>query len=272
MLTEATLATMTQIDKSLPLYDDRADEIAAFYGKTRAEIVATYRAYNIEKTKRPPAGLFSNGDHVTVMNSYLNEHFMVQSLTRLMLHYNRFKLTTICVNALQPLYPDGFQGLRVVDYGAGAADFALSFFVHGAQPILCDFQGGPVEFAASRFTLRGGAPEVVPVTLDNPYPDLPPCDIVNATEVLEHVIDPLKVMFNIWNALSPTGIFIFSQYPMRSKSVGGAHLQSAADLREKARLFLNLLFERIPVEVEDGNVFIYRKRVQQPRVKAPGPA
>ncbi|WP_202843330.1 class I SAM-dependent methyltransferase [Luteimonas saliphila] len=260
MISLDELARKTQIDKNVSLQEDRADELASFYGKSRQEVVELYKAYNVDQLRKPRDVLFTKQDHSSVVDSYLDEDFLMLSLTRLMLHYNRFSFARSALNFLGFYYPKGFEGVKFLDYGAGAADYALSFFAHGATPILCDLEGGPVEFAAHRFKLRNCQPEVVPVTKEAAYPDLPPCDIVNATEVLEHVSDPSQVIFNIWKALSSHGWFLFSDYPVQPKKIGGAHLQAAGDKRAEAYKLLHLLFEPIYHDAQEKYVYIYRKR------------
>lgn len=254
------LRRATQVDAGRPYREDRLSEIASFLRLSEEDTLRLYNETNVEMTKKAPTWLFTKHDHPSIVESYLEETFLTQSLTRLMLKYDRFEYALSCLNFMKTKNPTGLLGLRFLEYGAGAADYALAFSTQGVSPIVLDFEGGPVEFAAHRFKLRNIPVEVIKVTAQDQYPDLLTCDIVNATEVLEHVADPTRVVFNIWNALRPGGYFMFSDFPVRKKTVGGSHLPQADANREKCAGLLHLLFTPVYYDDTLKHVYIFQKR------------
>ncbi len=260
ILDVSKLREQTKINIAKNYKNDRASELASFWGISEEQVLHLYNELNIEKNKRPPNDIFSKHDHASVVSSYLNDIFLKQSLTRLMLHYDRLEFSASCLDFMKTRFPKGFSDVNFLDYGAGAADYALTFAIHGAKPIVLDLSGGPVEFAAHRFELRDIPVSKVVVDQNTEFPALPSCEIVNACEVLEHVSDPARVIFNIWNALTPGGYFMFSDFPIRKKSVGGAHIPQAAHGRVKANELLHLLFSPVYHNENLKYVYIFQKR------------
>ncbi len=260
MTTDAELRKLTQIDSTRDYKDDRASELASFFNISVDEAKILYKETNIDATKKPSPGLFTKHDHASVVDSYLDDIFFKLSITRLMLHYDRFEFAAACFDFLKTQYPNGFSGIKFLEYGAGAADYALTFAKHGATPLVLDLEGGPVEFAAHRFEIRNIPVTKIPVTKEVEYPELPEIDIVNATEVLEHVRNPTRLIFNVWEAMKPGGFLMFSDFPMRKKEVGGSHLPQADANRAKCKALLHLLFTPAFYDEKSRHVFIYKKR------------
>ncbi len=101
----------------------------------------------------------------------------------------------------------------VVDYGCGPAyvSFAIAMkYKNAGLPvpltILVDLDWITREFVQYRFTKHNLPFQVVEVTEDNLYPVLPPHDLCIATEVMEHVKEPLRVFKNIHDSLRVGGI------------------------------------------------------------------
>jgi hypothetical protein len=63
-----------------------------------------------------------------------------------------------------------------------------------------------LEFSTYRFKKHGIDVTAIPVTGDNPYPELPAHNICIATEVMEHVLKPAEVYKNISKALEIGGV------------------------------------------------------------------
>jgi 2-polyprenyl-3-methyl-5-hydroxy-6-metoxy-1,4-benzoquinol methylase len=256
MIPRDALKWLTQIDKSVDLYTDRANELASFYGISADEALRRYRYYNVDNQGRPPPDLFRHEDHASVVRSYLDEFFLSKSITRLMLHYDRLDLAWHIAREILRLRRT-VTGMRFMDYGCGASDYGLAFAAIGAKPIIADIQGEPILFAEHRYRLRSIHVEAVAVTPEAPIPPIPPCDIINAAEVLEHVVDPPALLRRFWEALPPGGIVTFSDYPRRPKRVGGGHLVVAANKRTEALAVLARLFVERWNDPEVG--YIYEK-------------
>jgi 2-polyprenyl-3-methyl-5-hydroxy-6-metoxy-1,4-benzoquinol methylase len=253
------LKTLTQVNTNLDLSDDRATELAEFFKVSKAEIIQQYHELNVYNSRKPEKPLFIDQDHKSVIASYLDPVFLMQSLTRLMLKYDRFDLAYKILLAMsRDRGSDNYMGITILDYGCGAADYALMFALQGARPVIADIAGGPVEFASFRMQRRSIDHNVIKVSAEIEYPSLPKVDIINATEVLEHVDDPIRLILRFAHALNPGGYFTFSDYPRKPKTIGGAHLRSAADRRSDALLLLNDLFTERWADPAVG--YIYRVR------------
>lgn len=253
------LVKRTQLDPDRSLRDDRAVELAGFFGTTKEDAIRLYEELNVLHTRKPPPDLFAKQDHASVVLDYLDDTFLKMSLTRLMLHYNRLQLAWSVVTALSEARKSAdYHGCVMVDYGCGAADYALVFAVLGASPVVVDLAGGPVEFASYRFDARSIARQAIAVTTEIEHPPLPRADVINAAEVLEHVNDPPRLIEEFFQALRPEGYFTFSDYPVRPKKVEGNHLRAAAEKRQAALDLLNKLFEPVWADPKVG--YLYRAR------------
>ena len=96
----------------------------------------------------------------------------------------------------------------VVDYGCGLGyvSYEISTFEKKSKIYLVDVDCLTLEFAEFRFKKRGVNVKIIPVSKDNIYPKLPKHNICIATEIMEHIIQPLKVYQNIWDSLEVGGI------------------------------------------------------------------
>ena len=96
----------------------------------------------------------------------------------------------------------------VVDYGCGLGyiSFEIGKLVPNCEVHLVDIDCLTLEFAEFRFRKHAINVHVIPVSEDQMYPKLPPCNVCIATEVMEHVMQPLRVYKNIYEALQTGGI------------------------------------------------------------------
>lgn len=101
----------------------------------------------------------------------------------------------------------------IVDYGCGPAyisfEIAEQLQAQGKavpKTYLVDIDCLINEFVFYRFNLYNFPVEKIIISTDNMYPVLPKHDICIATEVMEHIKNPVLVFTNINNALGDTGI------------------------------------------------------------------
>ena len=88
-----------------------------------------------------------------------------------------------------------------------------------------------MEFADFHFKKQGINPEFIKVTKSNPYPILPKHNICIATEVMEHVCQPLKAYQNIHDTMEKGGI-LYGNFEDHDK--GMFHVSPMLkDLRDK---------------------------------------
>jgi 2-polyprenyl-3-methyl-5-hydroxy-6-metoxy-1,4-benzoquinol methylase len=216
-------------------------ELAEFWSTTAEEVRDVYRRYNVDAVQRPPP--FQTSTVKEIFDSYTEPTRLEKDMSRLMLHYHRFGQAFDLLRALA-LRPDLPAFPHMVDYGCGVSDYGLAFGLHGFAVTLVDLAGRCLDFAASRYRRRGLSCTVIEVRPDDEYPELPTADVVVAGDVLEHLRDPRIVIANVARSLSPRGYFWFPDFPFKEKSIGGAHLESAAMLREAAADLVGRHFAR----------------------------
>ncbi len=249
-LTEDTLASMTQRDPSLPLYEDRKLELAEFYGMTPEQ---AGQIASIED-KDALENMFVDTDTDTgLLDNYRAASLLYTG--RLMMKYTRFPVAVKLIPYLNSKFiPAKRKNIRVLDYGCGVGDYGLAFATQGYRITVLDIEGGNLDFAKWRFDQRNIPVDVVPVTDDNLYPALEPHNIVLAGELLEHVRDPIAVLKNIFDSTPKGGYLWLSGYPEFEREVGGDHLQEAADVRLEALDLLLSHTEKVRVNLP-GSLF-----------------
>ena len=96
----------------------------------------------------------------------------------------------------------------VVDYGAGLGyvSFELATLKKNAKVYLLDISSLVSEFAEFHFKKHNINVEIIPVTIEDSYPKLPPHNICIATDVMEHLLEPITAYQNIYNSLEKGGI------------------------------------------------------------------
>lgn len=105
----------------------------------------------------------------------------------------------------------------VIDYGCGLgyASYKIAQEYRDVKIFLVDIETLILEFAQYRFQQGNLNVETIPVTRTNIYPELPSHNLCIATEVMEHLRDPLRAFRNIDKSLRPGGLLIgdFSDHP-----------------------------------------------------------
>jgi 2-polyprenyl-3-methyl-5-hydroxy-6-metoxy-1,4-benzoquinol methylase len=232
---------LCQLNPELPVMEDRAEELALFLGMSSDEAKAVYRAYNVDKSRKAPR--FDPSTFGTIIAGYTNEQAFTRDLSRLMLHYTRFSGAASLLSAVHPLM-DPDARASVVDYGCGVADYGLAFAKAGYKVTLIDFAPA-ITYATWRFERRGLPVTTIVVNEDIEYPIISGADLVLAGDLLEHVRNPSEVIANVYAGLTEGGLFWFPDFPFREKSVGGHHLEVAANLREEAAALIRSRFSRV---------------------------
>ena len=108
----------------------------------------------------------------------------------------------------------------VVDYGSGLGYVSLEIarLDNKTKVYLLDVDSLVLEFAEFRLRKNGVNVEVVPVTKDDLYPKLPKHNICIATEVMEHLYQPLCALQNINDAMDSNGI-LYGNFEDHDKGV-----------------------------------------------------
>lgn len=105
--------------------------------------------------------------------------------------------------------------LVVVDYGCGLADvsFAIAKMRPKAKIYLVDIDGALLDFAEFRLRRHGVNLDVLRVTKQQVYPELPPHNICIAWEVMEHLLRPMEAYQNIYRTMGVGGVLMGSFGP-----------------------------------------------------------
>ncbi len=238
---------LIKLNKKLNLYDDRRDEVLDFCNiseETVARLLGEAKEL-VQSNNKPVLDL---SDDKKLLNRYIGEAEM-QAVSH-MLRYTRYDKGIELVYYFNQKYrKNDRKQIKVLDYGCGVADYALSFGVYGYDITLSDIEGGVVEFAKWRFKKRNLKYDFIPVNVNNMYPELGDQDIIVAGEVLEHVREPLRTVQGFHNALPSGGYLWVSAYPYIEKRVGGGHLKEAFDAREGVLEYLNGNFRKISIPI-----------------------
>lgn len=130
------------------------------------------------------------------------------------LHYTRYPYADQIIASLRNLQVD-FSHFVVMDYGCGVGDYGFQFGRQGAEVIFFDnetyinFIKFRLEQDESKFKAH-----LVPIAQEHILYEIPFPDLVIFGEVLEHLVDPLKILTNF---IEKQVKYIFtSSYPYRS--------------------------------------------------------
>lgn len=98
----------------------------------------------------------------------------------------------------------------VVDYGAGigSTSLALAAVCPSATFYFVDVPSTMSDFALYRALRRGLKVTPVPVTVDDPYPTLPRCDVALVDLVLEELLNPERAYLSITRKLKVGGLLV----------------------------------------------------------------
>lgn len=96
----------------------------------------------------------------------------------------------------------------VVDYGCGLGCMAMAMATMRPESkvYLVDMDSLVLDFAEYRFRMRGLNYETIRVRRKNAYPKLPRHNVCIASQVMEHLVQPMAAYRNIWKALELEGI------------------------------------------------------------------
>ena len=232
-----------KLNKKSNIYDDRRFEVMSFckISEETFDRVLKQVKEAILLNNEPRKVLSDN----EVFNRYIGR--AERQAVSHMMRYTRYDNSTLLLRYFNRRYKEkDRKQVKVLDFGCGVADYALSFGVYGYHITLSDIEGGVVEFAKWRCKKRNLNYDFIPVNISNMYPEFGQQDIIVAGEVLEHIRDPLRTVQAFNSALPSGGYLWVSGYPYRERRVSTGHLQEAFDARECVLRYLNDNFRKIP--------------------------
>ncbi|MGB2864549.1 MAG: class I SAM-dependent methyltransferase [Sedimentisphaerales bacterium] len=240
---------LIKLYKKLNIYDDRRIEVLSFYNISEETLDRLLEKVKekVEKAKlhngKPIRDL---SDDKELLDKYIRG--AERQAVSHMLRYTRYDKGTILVYYFNQKYRKNDRNqIKVLDYGCGVADYALSFGIYGYQITLSDIEEGVVEFAKWRCKKRNLKYNFIPVNVSNIYPEFGEQDIIVAGEVLEHIRDPLRTVQAFHNALPSGGHLWVSGYPYKERRISEGHLKEAFDAREGVLEYLNSNFRKISI-------------------------
>jgi SAM-dependent methyltransferase len=206
---------------------DRRAELLEFYAQVHPDLDQSALADEVDRRayaqpRRDP--LFVGADAMTepeLIGAY-REASRHQAM-RLMLAYDRLGQALPLVNLALRLAPNR----RMIDYGCGASDTGLVFWLFGFEVTICDVAGGNLELARWRYARRNASVRVVEAGPGRMYPDLGrEAGFIAALEILEHLPDPIQALEKMHQALTPGGLVVVREKSFESRD-DDAHLESA---------------------------------------------
>jgi 2-polyprenyl-3-methyl-5-hydroxy-6-metoxy-1,4-benzoquinol methylase len=158
------------------------------------------------------------------------------------------------------------DGWRVLDYGCGVSDIGILLALLGAQVTICDLADPKLSFAEWRYRRRKLNAEVIPI--ENPEESLSLnkdyYDLIVATEVFEHIPNPLQCLKALTGALRSEGLLFNSMGNGFDRNIGGDHLESAIIIGKSEEYQRYYQANYVPFGQSGGMSYLFRKTEVQP--------
>lgn len=208
------------------IYGDRFRELRMFWGGTRLQYLALFVRDGWPFTARQKRSLLRR------FNGRTSPDRLTKAYADSAFHYTMFHMLSMHRGEwLLPFLPDlrshfGARKGRILDYGCGVSDMGLLLGKEGHEITLVDLANRKLEFAQWRYRARGLECKALSVADTERLPALPPntYDVVIATEILEHVRDPLAALRTLRQSLKANGLFFCSMGLGFDRDVEGDHL------------------------------------------------
>lgn len=222
-----------QLNPKIPLFRDRLHEIEEFFSISHFGLIKYYLTKGgFPNTPKAGQVLIDFFEHRTTTDKELKEAYTDAAFhysVRLMLGYEKFRFIIPYVNLIKSNTEIPLKDFKVLDYGCGLADMSLLFAALGAKVTLVDLDDKKYEFAIWRFKKRGYKPNVIKIKNTADYAELPKSEynLIFATEIFEHVRDPLILLKNLTKSLNVNGFMIDSMGGVFERELVGDHLEEA---------------------------------------------
>lgn len=219
----------------IPIFRDRLGEVRNFYDISLVKLIKYFLVYgapNSRYFKGKLADQFEGQTSPEHLKSAYDKAALIYSL-RLMLCYHRYSDIGPFIEHMGLCRKN--TPLEVLDYGCGVADFGLILAHLGCRVTIADLDDKKLDFGQWRFAQRGLKPKVIRIASTEEYPNLAnhEYDVIIASELLEHVRDPLQLLRNFTQALKIGGYMyetMGTSYPF--DQARGDHLEKAKNIIE----------------------------------------
>ena len=132
-----------------------------------------------------------------------------------------------------------FPSSRVLDYGCGAGDLGIYFSINGHATTFVDIEDGILKYVKKRLKNRQIHDECIGVSIEQQLPKLEnEYDIIICVEVLEHVRNPLELIYFLINHMNDDGILMLGSFPFHDTNSRGDHLESALSMQRQVHDFI----------------------------------
>lgn len=151
--------------------------------------------------------------------------------------------TAVTKRAKSEMLLEGFTAPTILDYGCGLAhlSFEMAKKSPASQIILLDLDTVKLDFVSFRFKKHGINHKIIRIQEDNQYPELPTHTICIATDVLEHLHEPLRAYVHIRDSMENNGI-LYGNFEDHKHGMYHVHADMT-DIREAVSKDYNLLSE-----------------------------
>lgn len=260
-----------QLNPDRPLFYDRQLELAEYYGTGKLGFLNLYLFNGLPNSmrfKKSLDSLFFKKTNPENLKSAYQEAAYFYSI-RLMMAFERYSMFTRSLDYLLELFQNRsshpLQDLRVLDYGCGVSDIGLILARNGAKITIADLRDEKLCFAEWRYKKRKLDVDVMPIDDTESIPDLPAgCfDLIIATEVLEHVRNPLFLLKSFIKWLSNNGYLFNSMGETFHRTLTGDHLEEALTIgnSEEYQKFYADNLKPVDILLND-EMYLFRKIVK----------
>ena len=255
----------TQIDKTKSLFIDRQNEIEGFFGVSKFYLLKYYIKNGLPKTAR------FNEHYLQVFRGNVGpdklkgayDSVSFDYTLRLMLAYERYSFITDYLDFMANDSGMKLDEFNILDYGCGVSDIGLLFCSLGAKVTICDLENRRFEFVLERFKRRGYEPVPIKIKDTEIYPELPENEynLIIATELFEHVRDPLKLLKNFTKALLGGGYLLDSMGGEFDRDDRPHHLREAFRIGNSIeyKTYYHRLFKHL--NPGPGMRFLFQKKL-----------
>ena len=228
-----------QLNKNKPLFLDRQSEIKEFFNVNDFYLLKHYLKYGFPNSDRFKQHYLQAFKDSTGPNELKKAYDSVSFdyTSRLMLTYERYSMITGYLDFMIKDSGKNLSEFKVLDYGCGVSDIGLLFSSLGAGVTICDLDNKRFDFLVWRFKKRGFNPEAIRVKDTEVYPVLPRLkfDLIIATELFEHVRNPLKLLKNFTESLKSGGYLFDSMGGNFERDDRPHHLKEALEIGQSKK-------------------------------------
>jgi len=262
-----SLIKRTQLKEEVPLFLDREREIIEYFHIPRDKLWAVYLTKGFPNTirfRRYLDSFFKEASSSPLLKTAYAQAAFPYSV-RLMLAFEEYSRVTKYLETLLALHKKGDTSLKtwsVLDYGCGVSDVGILLSLLGAQVTICDLDDQKLSFAGWRFQRRNLDVKVIAITENTQIPDFGKrvYDLIVATEILEHVPNPLRSLRALTESLKPGGLLFDSLGGRFDRKSGGDHLAEALVIGKSQNYQTFYKENYVPVVPVNGISYLFQKR------------